>query len=87
MSEHKCENNRCIPGAWKCDGDFDCGGTDMSDENGCGMCQIYQRRKGCGGGGEGEGKIRGKEMGILIVGETDKFNQILHGTPGVYLLP
>ncbi len=31
--QYACANNKCIPLAWKCDSDNDCG--DMSDEKDC----------------------------------------------------
>ncbi|MPC76840.1 Prolow-density lipoprotein receptor-related protein 1 [Portunus trituberculatus] len=32
-TEFKCDDDRCIPASWRCDGDNDC--SDNSDENGC----------------------------------------------------
>jgi hypothetical protein len=32
--QFKCTNDKCIPTAWKCDHENDCG--DNSDETGCG---------------------------------------------------
>ncbi|XP_048001348.1 prolow-density lipoprotein receptor-related protein 1 [Leguminivora glycinivorella] len=36
--QFKCSSGRCIPAAWRCDGDADCGKRDNSDENPF-MCQ------------------------------------------------
>ncbi|KAI4503391.1 hypothetical protein M0802_001613 [Mischocyttarus mexicanus] len=35
-SGFQCDNNRCIPVDWRCDGHLDC--ADLSDEIGCGDC-------------------------------------------------
>lgn len=32
---HCTKSDICIPSAWKCDGDIDCGGEDDSDEKDC----------------------------------------------------
>ena len=43
-SQFTCESGDCVPGSYRCDGDFDCG--DYSDEIGCGMfimkCDDYE---------------------------------------------
>ena len=35
-NQFQCDNRRCIPSAWKCDKNFDCGPGDDSDERDCG---------------------------------------------------
>ena len=30
-----CDNGACVPNEFLCDGDFDCGGIDVSDERNC----------------------------------------------------
>lgn len=52
-NEFECDNGRCIPKAWRCDGGDDC--DDNSDERGCKASR-----------GEGRISSRGLMKGMLI---------------------
>jgi len=74
-SEFTCNNTRCIPAGWICDGDNDCG--DMSDEADCGMStsqpltHLEQCRINYGSGGSPEpGPLN---SGGLIISQKEFF--------------
>jgi hypothetical protein len=41
LTHMQCDNGRCIPIQWACDGELDCGPGDYSDEINCELkCQV-----------------------------------------------
>ena len=35
-NQYQCDDGRCLPASYRCDGEYDCGYGDDSDEEGCG---------------------------------------------------